>query len=240
MVSVSVPTSLLRPVRDGNAFETAVERLVRTIKLGVIPDGERLPPERDLAQALQVGRTTLREALEALRQAGYVETRRGRGGGTFVTYNGTAGVRDAGEIARAMGNRLHDALDFRRVVEPGAAALAATRELSAADRTALLAALEACASASEDRAMRGADSRLHLMIAGLAGSDLLLSAVVDVQLRVGELLGAIPVLRRNIAHSNAQHAEIVEAILAGDPAHARRAMEAHCDGTSALLRGFLT
>ena len=34
--NVSVPTSLLRPVRDGNAFETAVERLVRTIKLGVI------------------------------------------------------------------------------------------------------------------------------------------------------------------------------------------------------------
>ena len=240
MTSANVPTSLLRPVRDGNAFETAVERLVRTIKLGVIPDGERLPPERDLALALQVGRTTLREALEALRQAGYVETRRGRGGGTFVTYNGTAGVRDATEIARAMGNRLHDALDFRRVVEPGAAALAASRQLSPADRTALVAALDACASASQDRAMRGADSRLHLMIAGLAGSDLLLAAVVDVQLRVGELLAAIPVLRRNIAHSNAQHAEIVNAILAGDPAHARRAMEAHCDGTSALLRGFLT
>ena len=240
MASVSVPTSLLRPVRDGNAFETAVERLVRTIKLGVIPDGERLPPERDLAQALQVGRTTLREALEALRQAGYVETRRGRGGGTFVTYNGTSGRTDAFEIARSMGARLHDALDFRRVVEPGAAGLAASRELSPADRATLLAALEACATAREDRPRRGADSRLHLIIAGLAGSDLLLAAVVDVQLRVGELLAAIPVLERNIAHSDAQHAEVVEAILAGDQGRARRTMEAHCDGTSALLRGFLT
>ena len=64
--------------------------------------------------------------------------------------------------------------------------------------------------------------------------------MVDVQLRVGELLAAIPVLRRNIAHSDSQHAEIVEAILEGDPARARKAMEAHCDGTSALLRGFLT
>ncbi len=237
--AVNVPTSLLRPVRDGNAFETAVERLVRTIKLGVIPDGERLPPERDLAAALQVGRTTLREALEALRQAGYVETRRGRGGGTFVTYAAVTGRADAAEIARSMGSRLDDALDFRRVVEPGAARLAALRDLSAADRAALRAALEACSRASDDRVRRGADSRLHLMIAGLAGSDLLLSAVVDVQLRVGELLSAIPVLRRNIAHSDAQHTEIVEAILAGDPARARRVMEAHCDGTSALLRGFL-
>jgi len=65
-VTTDVPRSLLRPVRDGNAFETAVERLVQTIKLGVIVPGERLPPERDLAAALQVGRTTLREALEAL------------------------------------------------------------------------------------------------------------------------------------------------------------------------------
>jgi|BarGraIncu00222A_1022003.scaffolds.fasta_scaffold01311_9 GntR family transcriptional repressor for pyruvate dehydrogenase complex len=234
-----MPTSLLRPVRDGNAFETAVERLVQTIKLGVIPNGDRLPPERELAQALQVGRTTLREALEALRQAGYVETRRGRGGGTFVTYSVRPGLTNATEIARAMGNRLQDALDFRRVVEPGAAAFAATRDLSPADRAALQAALEACSDAPDDRGRRGADSRLHLLIAGMAGSDSLLAAVVDVQLRVGELLAAIPVLRRNIAHSNRQHAEIVEAILDRDPGRARRAMEAHCDGTSALLRGFL-
>jgi DNA-binding FadR family transcriptional regulator len=169
-----------------------------------------------------------------------VETRRGRGGGTFVTYHGAHPRMDAFELARSMGARLHDALDFRRVVEPGAAGLAASRDLSAADRATLRSALEACTSAHEDRARRGADSRLHLMIAGMAGSDLLLAAVVDVQLRVGELLAAIPVLQRNIAHSDTQHAETVEAILAGDSARARRAMEAHCDGTSALLRGFLT
>ncbi len=238
-MATDVPRSLLRPVRDGNAFETAVERLVRSIKLGMIEYGERLPSERELALALQVGRTTLREALEALRQAGYVETRRGRGGGTFVTYTGVPTRTDAAELARAMGERLSDALDFRRVVEPGAAALAATRELSSADRAGLLAALAACQQAPTDRARRGADTRLHLLIAGLAQSDSLLSAVVDVQLRVGELLAAIPVLRRNIAHSDGQHAEVVDAIIHSDPVRARRAMEAHCDGTSALLRGFL-
>ena len=126
------------------------------------------------------------------------------------------------------------------MVEPGAAAFAASREKSAADCAALRAALDACADAPDDRARRGADSRLHLLIAGMAGSDSLLAAVVDVQLRVGELLAAIPVLRANIVHSDRQHAEIVDAILDGDPAKARRVMEAHCDGTSALLRGFLT
>jgi DNA-binding FadR family transcriptional regulator len=236
-----VPHTLLRPQRGGNAFETTVERLVQTIKLGVVATGERLPPERELADALQVGRTTLREALEALRQAGYVETRRGRGGGTFVVYDSSIdGSGDAGAIARDMGGRLADALAFRRVVEPGAAGLAATRDLSADERARLRMALDACAHAASDSLRRGADSRLHLVIAELAGSDSLLTAVADVQLRVGQLLAAIPVLSRNIAHSDAQHEAVVESILAGDGNRARRVMEEHCDATSALLRGFLS
>jgi GntR family transcriptional repressor for pyruvate dehydrogenase complex len=53
------------------------------------------------------------------------------------------------------------------------------------------------------------------------------------------MLVAIPVLPRNIAHSNEQHEAIVGAILAGDPATARVQMEEHCDATSALLRGLI-
>ncbi len=238
---MTVPHTLLRPQRGGNAFETTVERLVQTIKLGVVATGERLPPERELADALQVGRTTLREALEALRKAGYVETRRGRGGGTFVLYDPDVHRgADAGSIARDMGEGLSDALDFRRVVEPGAAGLAATRDLSAAERARLRETLLACTDASADSLRRGADSKLHLLIAELAGSDLLLAAVADVQLRVGQLLAAIPVLERNIVHSDAQHTVVVEAVLAGDTGRARLAMEEHCDATSALLRGFLS
>jgi DNA-binding FadR family transcriptional regulator len=47
------------------------------------------------------------------------------------------------------------------------------------------------------------------------------------------------VIRRNLDHSDAQHSAIVEAILAGDPPVAREAMEEHCDGTAALVRGVL-
>jgi DNA-binding FadR family transcriptional regulator len=58
-----------------------------------------------------------------------------------------------------------------------------------------------------------------------------------VQLTLDRLLAAIPVLCRNLDHSDAQHTRIVEAILAGDAAGARAAMEEHCDGTAELLRG---
>ena len=50
---------------------------------------------------------------------------------------------------------------------------------------------------------------------------------------------AIPVLRRNIEHSNDQHDRIVHAILTGDSDRARAVMEEHCDATSALLRGLI-
>src|SRR3954462_2891292 len=113
-----------RPVRGGNAFEIAVARLAQAIRLGLETVGEQLPTERELAERLQVRRVTLREAIAALREAGFLESRRGRSGGTFVVRStGDAGdgapVLDAAALAREMGDGLHDALDFRRVLEPG-------------------------------------------------------------------------------------------------------------------------
>ena len=138
-----------------------------------------------------------------------------------------------------MGDALHDALDFRRVVEGGSAGLAATRSLAAADRQHLVSCLQA--SRERDPATRRvADSRLHLAIAAASGSASLATAVADVQLTLDRLLAAIPVLRRNLDHSDAQHTRIVEAILAGDSQLARAAMDEHCDGTAELLRGLLS
>ena len=93
--------------------------------------------------------------------------------------------------------------------------------------------------APDEAAHRLADSRFHLAIATLAGSPMLIEAVTRAQAALAELLAAIPVLRRNIDHSNAQHDAVVRAILAGDPEEARRAMEEHCDATAALLRGLI-
>ena len=133
-----------------------------------------------------------------------------------------------------------DAMDFRRIVEPGAASLAASRPLAADQRAWLLQALAEVEHAPDEAAHRLADSRFHLAIATLAGSPMLIEAVTRAQAALAELLAAIPVLRRNIDHSNAQHDAVVRAILAGDPEEARRAMEEHCDATAALLRGLIS
>jgi GntR family transcriptional regulator, transcriptional repressor for pyruvate dehydrogenase complex len=231
--------TVFSPVPVRNAFEVTVERLAQSIRLGVLVDGERLPPERELAETFGVSRVTLREAIKALRDAGLVESRRGRGGGTFVMSPKVRRPRRADEISRSLGHALEDALDLRRVVEPGAAALAASRTLTAADRASLHRYLADATEATAGK-RRLADSRLHLAIAAVGGSASVTAVVADVQMRLDELLRAIPVIPANIAHSNVQHAAIVDAILSGQADRARIEMEEHVDGTAALLRGFLS
>jgi DNA-binding FadR family transcriptional regulator len=231
--------TVFSPVPVRNAFEVTVERLAQGIRLGVLVQGDRLPPERELADTFGVSRVTLREAIKALRDVGLVDSRRGRGGGTFVVSPMTQLPRREDEVVPRSRRALDDTLDLRRVIEPGAASLAATRTLTAADRATLHRCLEA-ASTCAPEARRLADSRLHMAIAAAGGSASVTAAVADVQLRLDELLRAIPVIPANIAHSDRQHVAIVDAILAGQPDRARIEMEEHVDGTAALLRGFLS
>lgn len=229
--------AVLRPVRSGNVYEDTVERLLQAIKLGIVPRGARLPPERHLAVRLGVSRETLRSAINALQEEGYLESRRGRYGGTFVTYQPSAQRRRSG-IPHEMRGSIGDILTLRGVLEPGAAAVAASRDLGPQARADLRARLDGVMNAAPVD-YRQADSWFHLTLAELAGSPSLLVAVADVRVRVNELLDAIPLLSPNIEHSNDQHAAIVDAVLAGQPDQARQAMAEHLDGTAALLRGFL-
>ena len=232
--------AVLRPTTT-NVFESTVEQLATAVRLGVFARGEQLPPERELAERLGVSRVTLREAIAALRDSGLVTTRRGRGGGTVVIYDGPqmAAERPVGGIRGRRGAALADALEFRRVVEPGAAALAARRSLSGDQRAWLRETLRETAAATDPAVHRLADSRLHLAVATLSASPMLIEAVTRAQSALHELLIAIPVLPLNIAHSDVQHQQIVDAILGGDAETARVTMEEHCDATSALLRGLL-
>lgn len=233
---VSAGEALFRPVRAGNAFEETVERLLQSIRLGVVGAGERLPSERELAERLGVSRVTLREAIRALADAGYVESRRGRYGGTFVTQSlPEPGEGDPGTVDAAA---FEDALCLRHVLETGAAEAAAARTLSPADRRHLTATLGETATADLAE-YRRRDSRLHLAIAEVTASGSLTTAVADARMRVNLLLDRIPLLEPNLEHSNAQHAAIVDAILAGEPVAARHAMAEHIEGTASLLRAFL-
>ena len=186
-----------------------------------------------------VSRATLREAIAALRSAHMVRTTRGRGGGTVVDHPPTTPGQSEPKALVGRRPELMDSLVFRRVVEPGAAYLAASMTLTDDQRQSLRSTLQAVERAADSAEHRQADSRLHLAIASLTGSPALMDAVSKVQSDLHDMLVAIPVLAVNIEHSNRQHTDIVEAILGGLAERARRSMESHCDDTAALLRGLL-
>ena len=225
--------ALFRPL--GNAFEDTVGRLLQTIRLGVLAPGGRLPPERELAARLGVSRDTVREAIKSLSDTGYLVSRRGRYGGTFLAERLPAVIGGADGVNRV---EIDDALRLREILEVGAARMAAAASLTPAERAVLSARLTDVRTAEPDD-YRRLDSRLHLAIAEAAGSPSLVLLVAENRMRLNALLDRIPLLGRNITHSDDQHDAIVNAILAGDPDGAGAAMLVHVAGSAALLRGFL-
>ena len=237
---IELGETVLGAVRGRHAFEGCVEQLATAIRLGVYPRGSTLPPERELAERMGVARATLREAIAGLRAADFVQTTRGRGGGTVVSYRPR---KPSSRGARALvprSEQLRDMLVFRRVVEPGACHIAAGRGLGSEQREFLVAAHDEVAAAVEPAGHRQADSRFHLAIAAVTGSPLTVRAVTSVQSDLHDMLNVIPVLDVNIDHSNHQHRLILDAVLRREGAKARRVMESHCDDTAALLRGLLS
>lgn len=230
--------ALLGPVRVGNAFEETVERLLTTIRLGLLAPGDSLPPERELAARLGVSRDTVREAIKSLADAGYLMTRRGRYGGTFLADrlpSAGSGESDGISVSRA---DIDDLLRLREILEIGAARMAASRTLGAEERAELWSRL-ADVRAAPPADYRRLDSRLHLAIAEAAGSPSLVPLVAGNRMRVNALLDRIPLLQRNIAHSDEQHEALVTAIVEGDPTRAAAVMQDHLAGSAALLHGFL-
>src|SRR3954453_12996552 len=76
--------AIFERVQPPTTFEETVERLGTAVKVGLLSPGSKLPPERELAEQLDIPRPTLRQALTPLVQSGHLVAARGRGGGTFV------------------------------------------------------------------------------------------------------------------------------------------------------------
>lgn len=218
------------PLKAPNAGELIVRRIGEAIGSGLLEPGERLPTEIELSTMLAVAPMTLRQAIAILREAGLVETRRGKHGGTFVARN----VVDALAARRhtARGATWRDFCDWRRAVSGEAAALAAERASPAQlSRLEHLAADVEGRAAQDFPAFRLADSRFHMAIAEMSGSPSIQSAETTVQAELGEALASIaaPVLARR--QSATGHAPIIAAIALRDGGEARAAMLRHVEAT---------
>jgi DNA-binding FadR family transcriptional regulator len=198
--------AVFEPVETPTMFEETVERLGTAIRLGLLAAGQRLPPERELADHLRISRSTLRQAITTLTQSGHLVSLRGRTGGTFVSDDPPLG-HDRGVVLEG---EWRDLLDFRLAVESGAVLLAAERA-DAGALARLHGSIAEMDEAADFPAYRRADVFFHLTLAEAARSPRLVVAMTEVQGGMTDLIHRIPHPPEVLTRSNDQHRRLVRA-----------------------------
>ncbi len=210
------------------------EELRRRIRGGELPQGQRLPSERELAEELAVSRTTVREALQALREEGFITAVRGRAGGNFVTdlilpqelwY----------ERIRQNPGELDELFDYRIALETRSAFLAASRrdrhDLAVMRESIhMLERKESTSSNEYQVAFRQADAKFHEVIAQASRNERLYRAIRAAR---GDIFFPFDWLPHPVyvTPTLEGHAMILQAIRSGNPRAAASAMESHLERT---------
>lgn len=223
---------MYQSIQTERLYEQIVQQIEQRFLSGALKVGDRLPPERELAEQFGVSRTAVREAVKALRQKGLVEIQPGRG--TFIT-NGTSKVvrHSFGLLMQMAGtDGSPDLVEVREMIEPEIAALAAERATEdhiAAMREAIEkmdAALQA-----PDKYIE-ADLDFHLVLAEATQNTLiptLIDSIVDL---LREQRARIFQAENGPQHGQVHHKRILDAIIRHDPAAARDAMRIHLQQVS--------
>lgn len=233
VAETEVPFALTARPRESAVADIA-RQLLSQLLSGRIAPGTRLPSERRLAESLQVGRSTIREALKALDVLGIIEVR--QGDGTYLRQSTSDLLPQAIEWGLMLGQpQVLDLIEARRHIEMSIAELAAERATDD-DIAALRKHLtEMCEAGDDDAAFVEADVAFHLVLARAAGNSVLNDILVSIRslLRVW--------IRRAINEAGEtrstidEHTAILAAILARSPRGAAEAMRAHLEGAGRRL-----
>jgi GntR family transcriptional repressor for pyruvate dehydrogenase complex len=198
------------------------------IERGALKPGDRLPAERDLATQIGVSRPTIRAGLRTLAAMGVVRSR--HGSGTYIPEGPPALNTDALSFLAALHGFTRDEMyEARRILEVGAAGLAAER--ATAEQVATLAEEVASlfASMHEPRVFLVHDINFHRGVAAASGNPIVASLVEMVSAlyyeRRRETAGAAS--ERDLRDAAEMHRRIYQAIRARDADTARRAMHDH-------------
>jgi GntR family transcriptional regulator, transcriptional repressor for pyruvate dehydrogenase complex len=219
--------------------EAAIEQVRLLITTGELIPGQRLPPEPELAESLGTSRSTVREAVRALVTARVLDVR--RGDGTFVTSLRPelllAGIGAAADLLQ-QGFTL-ELLQVRRILEPAATAMAATRITDAT-----LAELDVClhqmSSAPSHDELVQFDEEFHHLVATASGNATLASMLNGVSSRTTRGRAWRGVIESGATERTiSEHAGILEALRARDPRLAEAAALLHVSTTETWFRTVL-
>jgi GntR family transcriptional repressor for pyruvate dehydrogenase complex len=216
------------PQEDVQSVDQVVRHIALLIERGQLRPGDRLVPERELAEQLGVSRPTVRAGLHALAAMGVTESR--QGAGTFITAGPPRlGAGPLSFLAALHGFTRDQIFEARKVLEVGAAGLAAERGL--AERLAPMSEEVAgmFATLTEPQKFLIHDVRFHRSIAAAADNPVLLALVEMISSLVYEQRSLTVERAHDLKESAEMHRRIYQAVRDKDPERARREMTAHLD-----------
>lgn len=206
------------------AIDTVRARIALAIELRLLPTGEALPSDAEVAAALGVSETTARRALRSLADDGVLRRVRGRSGGTFVADPGAAARVHAAREYRADATTVHRLIDERLMFEVAmthfAAAAATDADLEELEKIVAVAAI-----ARDWAEYHAADERFHLALAAAAHRPQLTDRYRDTLERLYAYFIPYPI--EYLHDVNQEHADVVDALRRGDASRAVEIIEHH-------------
>lgn len=219
----------IKPIKPKRISDQVFDQIRELIYRGKLKPGEKLMTERELAQAMNVSRTTIRDAIQRLVAMGLIVQKQGQG--TFVKSIDNTMTNPLAKAMEAQDASLEDLLEVRMGLECNAAALAAKRA-DETDITALNQSIvEMEAEVNSGRLGTEADTSFHMAIAYAAKNPLhilIMRNFYDYLFHgIGENLASLYEDPANIQEILRQHKDILDTIKARDPYKAYRAMSKH-------------
>jgi GntR family transcriptional repressor for pyruvate dehydrogenase complex len=224
----------VEPIRSTRIYEEIVRQIKTLVQEGRLKSGDRLPPERDLAERFKVSRTSVREALRALESLGLIEIRPGEG--AFVRGVSVESlIEPLALVILTQREAVGELFEARRVLEPAIAGLAARRatneEIHEMERILAEQAREVAAG----RTGLAQDAAFHAAIASSAHNraiSRLVNALMDLLSQSREESLQTP---GRPTRSHQDHRKILDAIQRRDEAVAHRVMLDHIVAVEALV-----
>jgi DNA-binding FadR family transcriptional regulator len=235
---ISPMQSAFRHVSSKHISDFVLEQLEEAIFLKEILPDEQLPPERELAQMFNASRMVVREAIAELEKRGLVEKRLGAKGGTFVLPIAHKALEYAKEQIVEQKEQLKELLEFRSIIEPEAAGLAAVK-ITDEELGSLRKILDTSIQDCTREQYRSLDVKFHLLIAHASRNSFIENAVRQIRKKINLGLDLLPFDDQIKATSNRVHEQLYDALVRRDKDRARELMRQHIDVTQKNLSQFL-
>lgn len=229
----------LRKITTRKIYEEIADQLREVILSGALKPGDKLPSTKELAERFQVGRSTVREALSALKATGLVDIRQGEG--CYVRQAGAEEV-EIPKLDRLLlsPQTVVELSEARKVLEVSNAGLAAERRTP--ERLARLEQIVSRMAATRDdeAEAKRLDAEFHMALADATGNPILArlleSIGTQVQMAIHDTWNLRMFKNRELAERLlADHQALLRAVREGDAAGARREMDRHLSHVEQVL-----